>query len=133
MDYIDKIKLEQTKHIFERNFKITRMYAEYLERYPEVICEDMISALTEDGSISKEEAVVALLSEIFALNFENAEDRALIRDYLTPSVRLLDKRKYESNPYYKNIKLDNIKDGNWEIRIDPAPPAPLRSPRIRID
>lgn len=116
MTDIDRIKLERLKETFINNFKITRMYAEYLERYPEIITEDMINTLTEDGDISKEEAIVALLSEIFALDFDNKDDRVIIRDYLIPSVRILDAKKYENDPYYKNIKLDEIKDGSWEIR-----------------
>ena len=122
MKDIDRIKYDRIKSTFERNFRITRMYAEYLERYPEVICEEMVNALTEDGSIDKKEAIVALLSEIFALDFERHEDKILIRDYLTPSVRLLDRKKYENNPYYKNITLNNISDGDWEIRLEEYKP-----------
>lgn len=122
MNEIDKIRLERINKTFENNFKITRLYAELLQRYPEIITKEMIDTLTEDGSITKNEAIVGLLSEIFALDFENAEDRRLILDYLTPSVRLLDKSKYENNPYYKNIRLENIKDGNWEIKIEEYKP-----------
>ncbi len=118
----DRIKLGRLKETFDRNFKITNMYAEYLQRYPEVITEEMINTLTEDGEITKEEAVIALLSEIFALDFGNPYDRVLIRDYITPSVRILDKNKYENDPYYKNIKLDGIKDGRWEIRWEEYKP-----------
>lgn len=112
----NRIKFERLKETFINNFRVTRMYAEYLERYPEIITADMINTLTEDGSISKEEAIVALLSEIFALDFDNKDDRVIIRDYLTPSVRILDAKKYENDPYYKKIKLDEIKDGSWEIK-----------------
>lgn len=122
MNEIDKIRLARLEDTFERNFRLTRLYAEYLERYPEVITAEMIDTLTEDGEITREEALVALLSEIFALDFEKIEDRILIRDYLTPSVRLLDAKKYENNPYYKNIKLENITDGNWEIRWEEYQP-----------
>ncbi|MBE6532842.1 MAG: hypothetical protein E7676_04975 [Ruminococcaceae bacterium] len=122
MNEIDKTRLGRLKDTFSRNFRITQMYAEYLERYPEVITKEMIDTLTEDGEITREEALVALLSEIFALDFERAEDRILIRDYLTPSVRLLDTKKYENNPYYKNIKLENINEGDWEIRWEEYPP-----------
>lgn len=118
----DRRKLDRLISTFERNFKITRHYAEYLERYPELITEEMINTLTEDGEITKEEALVALLSEVFALDFEKSEDRILIRDYLTPSVRLLDAKRYEENPYYKNVKLENLKDGDWEIRWEEYKP-----------
>ena len=122
MNEIDKIRLARLEDTFGRNFRLTRLYAEYLERYPEVITAEMIDTLTEDGEITREEALVALLSEIFALDFEKIEDRILIRDYLTPSVRLLDAKKYENNPYYKNIKLENITDGSWEIRWEEYQP-----------
>jgi hypothetical protein len=108
--------------VFSRNFRVTRLYSQYLERYPEIITKEMIDTLTEDGSITRKEAIVALLSEIFALDFDNAEDRKIIRDYLTPSVRILDAKKYENNPYYKNIPLDDIKDGTWEIKNESYEP-----------
>ena len=122
MNNSDKIKVERISKIFENNFKITRLYADLLQRYPEVITSEMVDTLTADGDITKEEAIVGLLSEIFSLDFDRSEDRRLILDYLTPSVRILNKDKYENNPYYKNIKLENIKDGNWEIRIEEYKP-----------
>ena len=122
MKDFDKIKLERILSTFENNFRVTRLYAQLLERYPEIITKEMVDTLTSDGSLTKEEAIVGLLSEIFALDFEKNEDRRIIMDYLTPSVRILDKTKYENDPYYKNIKLDNLKDGSWEIKIEEYKP-----------
>ena len=122
MNEIEKLKFDRLTRVFERNFRVTRYYAEYLERYPEVITKEMIDTLTEDGSITNEEALVAILSELFALDFDNSDDRILIRDYLTPSVRLLDAKKYESDPYYKNINIPNVKDGSWEFRWEEYAP-----------
>ncbi len=116
MDIKEREKLARLTKTFDRNYRVSRMYTEYLEHYPEVITSEMVDTLTADGRISKSEAVVALLSEIFALDFSNAEDRIIIRDYLTPSVRILDAEKYRNNPYYKNIKIENFKEGTWELR-----------------
>ena len=118
----DNIKFQRLDETFERNFKITNLFSSLLTLYPEIITSEMVDTLTEDGRISKEEAIVALLSEIFGLDFANPDHRPLIRDYLTPSVRLLDAKKYEADPYYKNIKLSDIKDGNWEIRMESYAP-----------
>ena len=118
----DRIKFERICDTFERNFKVTRLYADYLERYPELITKEMIDALTEDGDLTHEEAIVGLLSELFGLDFDNHEDRIIICDYLSKSVRLLDRKKYENNPYYKNIRLDAVVDQNWEIRIEDYAP-----------
>lgn len=122
ISYSDKLKIDRLLDTFSKNFRLTRMYAEYLERYPEIITADMVNALTEDGSVTREQALVALLSEIFALSFENADDRVMIMDYLTPSVRILDAKRYTENPYYKNITVPSITDGNWELRRESYAP-----------
>ncbi|MBQ2875577.1 MAG: hypothetical protein IJE25_01065 [Clostridia bacterium] len=121
MTFQDKIKLNRFFETVSDNYRITRIYAEYLERYPELIKAEMVDALTEDGDISREEAIVALLSEAFALDFSKAEDRRLIMNYLTPSVRMLDPQKYINNPYYKNIRIENIRRGGWELKNECYP------------
>ena len=115
-------RFEALRGVFERNFRITRLYAAYLEHCPELIKEEPVKILTSEGDISRTEAVVALVSEILGLDFEKAGDRELIRDYLTPSVRLLDAKRYENNPYYKSIRIDNVVDGRWELRREAYEP-----------
>ena len=121
MDYKDKLKIERLKAIFEDNFMITRLYANYLEHYPEVITKEMVEMLTESG-ITKEEALVAILSEIFGLDFENTDDRRLIMEYIMPSVRIMNGEKYTSNPYYQRVKIPNVTDGRWELRQESYKP-----------
>ncbi len=123
MDFKNKEKLLRLRHTFDLNYKLTNLYAFYLERFPEIITEDMIATLTEDGEISEKEALIALVSEIFALDDANGgDDRRLIRDYLAKSVRVMDAEKYKNNPYYKNIKIENLKDGEWEFRLESYAP-----------
>ena len=118
----DRLKYERLVHTFEMNFRITKMYALYLERFPELITREMVDTLTEDGFLTREEAIVAIISEAFGIDMERGEDdKELIRAYLTPSVRMLDPKRYTENPYYKNIKISNIKEGNWEYREESYP------------
>ena len=121
MDYKNKLKIERLKETFENNFRLTRLYANYLEHYPEIISEEMVNTL-ESAGLSKEEALVALIAEIFGLEFENTKDRKLIMDYLTPSVRVMNAERYTENPYYKRVKIPNIKDGSWELRQESYKP-----------
>ena len=116
MDFKDKVRLDGLIRTLKRGYRLTQLYAAYLERCPDMISSDMIAALTEDGTLTKEEAIVGILTEAFGLDFEIPEDRILIRDYITPSVRLMRAEKYQNNPYYKSIKIPKIKDGDWEFR-----------------
>ena len=109
--------------VFHDNFRITQLYALYLERFPELITRELVADLTGGGYMSESEAVAALLCEIFGLDTEkSADDRRLYRDYILPSVRMMDEKRYVSNPYYKNIPLADIKRGDWEIKTESYAP-----------
>ena len=123
MEYSDELKLKELLYTFELNYRLTRLYKAYLENCPELITKKMIDTLTEGGEIEEKEALIALLSEAFGLDYERGGDeRRLIRDYITPSVMLLDAEKYKENPYYKNIVIENLTDGNWELRRESYEP-----------
>ena len=119
---MEKVLIDRLRATFDANFRLTRLYARLLEECPDVITEEMIRAMTEDGDTTKEEAIVAILSELFGLDWDNPKDRTLIRSYLIPSVRILDAKRYTENPYYKNIKISDIKDGDWELRLESYKP-----------
>lgn len=122
MNIIDKERVERLSETFLYNFEITRYYAWYLEFCPTVINSEMIEELTRGGDMTVKEAVTALLGEIFGIDVDSgAHDRRLLRDYLTPSVRILDAKRYTENPYYKNIKIENVKDGDWELKLESYP------------
>lgn len=123
MQYTEKEKVERLRHTFDLNYRVTQLYATYLEHFPELINREIIDELCRDGSISEREALVALICEAFGLDDANGGDeRRIIRDYVRPSVRLLDTTKYTENKYYKNIKIDNVKDGKWELKQEYYPP-----------
>lgn len=122
MTYQEREKFERLFSVFDDNFRVTRLYADYLSIFPEIITADMIDSLTESG-IEAEYAVSALLSEIFALDTDGKEsDKRILRNYIIPSVRILDAKRYTDNPYYKNIKLPNVKLGNWEFKNETYAP-----------
>lgn len=117
------IFFENLRTVFHDNFRITQLYALYLERFPELITRELVADLIGGGYMSESEAVAALLCEIFGLDTEkSADDRRLYRDYILPSVRIMDEKRYVSNPYYKNISLSDIKRGDWEIKTESYAP-----------
>ena len=122
LSFSDKLKMDRLCDRFKRNFRITELFAIYLERFPDIINKNIISELCGDGSIAAADALPALLGEIFGLETDaNPEDRILMRDYIIPSVRLLDADKYMANPYYKNVKLPDVKSGDWEFKNEVYP------------
>lgn len=122
MDIRDREKFARLEKTFELNFRLTKLYANYLEHYSEIIDKDMIDALCGDGTIDVKDGLVAILCQIFGLDIDGSPDeRILIRDYITPSVRVMDAEKYRNNPYYKNIRIPEIKKGRWELKREKYP------------
>ena len=122
MDIRDREKLSRLEKTFQLNFKLTRLYANYLEYYNRVINAEMIEALCGDGEIEITDGIVAILCQMFGLDIDgSADERVLIREYLTPSVRIMDADRYRNNPYYRNIKIPEIKSGRWELKRETYP------------
>lgn len=127
MTVFDKEKLLALRKTFDINYKVTNLYARYIQNFPELITKDMVSTLTEDSDITKEDALAALLSEIFGLDIDRpsneADDKRIIMNYIYPSIRFSKATKYTENPYYKNVApKEAVKDGNWEIKWEYYPP-----------
>ena len=122
MDIREREKFKRLEKIFELNFRVTRLYANYLEHYNEIINAEMMNALCGDGSIDEKDGFAAILCQIFGLDIDGSSDeRTLIREYITPSVRVMDAEKYRNNPYYKNIIIPEVKKGKWELKREKYP------------
>ena len=122
MDFRDREKIKRLEHTFNLNFRLTRLYANYLEHYNEIINADMMQALCGDGSIDEKDGFAAILCQIFGLDIDGTQDdRILIREYITPSVRVMDADRYRNNPYYKNITIPTVKKGRWEFKREKYP------------
>jgi hypothetical protein len=122
MTEAEKSKLLRIIDTFRQNYRLTQLLSRYLNLCPELITKEMVDALTEDGTLSTSEAVVALLAEILGLDFSVSEDRVLIRDYLPKTVRILDTSPYYNDPYYKNVKIRNKRVGRFELKNESYKP-----------
>lgn len=122
MNAAEKIKIERLFDTYRRNFAFSHMQNKYLALCPEAIRPDMIDELMRDAGITKKEALEAYVSSIFGLDYDNADDRALIKDYIAHSVRLLNAKKYRDNPYFKNVKPTPRTFGKWDLKYEKYPP-----------
>ena len=119
----DVLAFERIRRVFRNNFRQTQLYALYLERFPEAITADMIDLLCDGADIDKRYAIAGILCELFGLMTDtDGEDRAFYRNYLLPSIRILDAKKYTENPYYKKVRFPDVKLGNWELKHESYAP-----------
>ncbi len=84
----EKLKIERLLDTYRRNFAFSHMQNKYLTLCPEAIRRDMIDELMRDAGIDKRGALEAYLTGIFGLDYDNADDRVFIRDYIPATNNL---------------------------------------------
>ena len=116
-------KLKRLRVVFDRNYRWWRLVADLLNYAPDILKSEMVDTLCEGTSLTREEAVGALLSQVMGLcPEENAEDRILYREYLLPSVRVYSPDRYAKNPYVREVACADTARGRWEFKTQTYPP-----------
>ena len=123
LTYKDFEKLKRLRLTFDRNYRLTHLLANYLNLAPTLITREMVDELTADGALTREEAIGAILTEVFLPNAaDDPEERILSRDYLLPAVRILDAARYENDPYYKAIDIKDATRGRFALKNESYAP-----------
>ena len=52
MNFTDKERLLRLRRTFDINYKVTNLYARYIQNFPELITKKMVDTLTEDADIT---------------------------------------------------------------------------------
>lgn len=69
----------------------------------------------KSGSIS---IIADKCFEYWGLDEDSDDDNAIFEARIIPSFEKNDINKYKNNPYYRNIKVDNKKLGNYQLVLD---------------
>lgn len=119
---LNTIDLKAAKSLEEKrklNFDILRLYSSYLNINSTLITTDLIKSITEECTCDAACAFCVILSTAFGLDEEKSKyDKILINEYIRPSVKMLDVEVYRNDPYYRNIRIPEIKKGKWELKYE---------------
>lgn len=118
----DIARVERLEKTRKTNFRFTSLLSRYLNLFSDGVKYEYIRELIDGTQTSAEEAFCAALTVLFGLDTQNEEDRIIIRKYLPNSVKCLDSFYYRSDPYYRNISFNDVKQNEWELkRLSLAP------------
>lgn len=99
------------------NERVLEMLSFYLNFNANGIKADMVKSMVDDFSVSEDEAVRMLAASLMGLDIvENLADKELFNKYFKTMLKRLDLNKYKSNPYYRNIRFENLKQGGIEFK-----------------
>ncbi len=109
-------KLREIIKIKQQNNDVSWMLCDYLNNDPCFVAKELIDSVNVDGILPEETVFFALLEGWCGLDPEtNERDRLLAFEYLRRAIKQLDVKSYIENPYYRNIKIPEVKFGNWEL------------------
>ena len=113
MNKEELIELEKIYERQEKNLLVFSQIASYLNNAPCTITSELIDEITGGNKSLEEYSYAMFLSNIFTDNEKKANE--LLKEYYLKSVKRLDKKEYEENPYYKNIKIPNKQIDKWTL------------------
>lgn len=106
-------KLQNLDKIQAKNDLFLRICSAYLNECERLVTPEIISEITSGDSRLDEGAFSAFLSSAFIEDDEL--EGQMHREYFVPSIKKINPEEYTSNPYFKNVKIPNKKEGNWTL------------------
>jgi len=104
--------------IIEDNYKVFALLSNYLNHAPDLINQREMNEIVKSG-VSYEYAFAVILAVEFGLDIiDHVEEKELFHNYFKRMIHHLDVNDYNNNPFYKNIKIPTIKDGNSELKYE---------------
>ncbi|HNX96542.1 MAG TPA: hypothetical protein PKK12_02585 [Candidatus Aminicenantes bacterium] len=112
----ERERVRQLADLRQRNNEIRWRLGDYLNDRPRSITAELLAEIDRDGALPEEMAYVALLASLCGLDpAAGGRDLRLVNDYLRPAVRRLDASSYRDNPYYRNVRIPEVRLDRWQL------------------
>ena len=112
----ERERVRRLADIRQRNNDVRWLLGDYLNDRPGAISRDLLAEVDRDGALPEETAYVALLASLCGLDPAAGErQRCLVNDYLRPAVQRLDASFYRENPYYRNVRIPEVRLDRWQL------------------
>jgi hypothetical protein len=106
------------KSIEDYNNLVLNILSNFLNYNEKSIQDKDICTLVNKYNLTDDYAYSLLLCSLYNIDTQSGEGKKLFNDYFLKIIKEQYKSYYENNEYYKNIKLNNIKYNNWEIKTN---------------
>ena len=99
------------------NREILQRLSAFMNYSADFITSDIIDELVDECGVDRKYAISLVLASACNMDItDNKEDREAFEYYFPEMIHYIKKEDYVSNPYYKNIKVTNVKEKSWEFR-----------------
>lgn len=108
--------LERIAQLKEENLRAMELYARLLSLDGAPFTPEEIASFARDSYLSEQEAFLFLLSAVLGLEPDTrAEDKSLIRHYLSPALKKMEPASYLQNPCRLLLPFPEAREGAWRF------------------
>ena len=112
-------QIKELEEVRRLNEEVLEMCANYIRNDARFITKDLMQKLIQETGVTEEEAYLLLFTSACDLSLEdNKRHREVARDYFKAAIKKLDIKVYKDNPYYKNIKMPEVREGKWQFKYE---------------
>jgi hypothetical protein len=116
-------KIKELTQIRQKNNDVSWLICDYLNDNACAITKEMMEEVNPNKEIPEQTIYFALLTFICGLDTQNNEtDKQLANDYFRKAIKQLRIESYIENPYYKNIKIPQVKFCDWQFEYEKYQP-----------
>ncbi|MBO5213042.1 MAG: hypothetical protein J6B60_05825 [Clostridia bacterium] len=105
--------LNEIKERMNKNALFLNICAKYLNNYERLVTSEIMTDITGGNKAFDESAFTSFISSAFIEDIEL--ERKMEYEYFIPSIKKLSPEQYKNDPYFKNIKITDKKQGNWSL------------------
>lgn len=105
------------EQIKANNERLMNLFSLYLNLSPRAVDMADVTDIAQSCHIPPEHAYAQVLAALWGLDSMGA-DRDFFRSWLLPSVFALEKADFEADEYYRTVRPEGGKAGEWELGYD---------------
>ena len=131
----NKSLIEELEIVNDTNVSISQLFLDVLANR-DFTNADEIQTLAKNSKLPEEDIYVSVLGEYFGIDWDDEENKEIFEELVKPCFNHLEPHKYLSNPYYKLVSTQEVKDGKYELVIDkylPYEPFPYKDLAFKGD
>ena len=116
IEYIEKLN-----NTLDLNISLGEMFSSLFSNY-EITDKKEIEVLASNYHKSTRDIYLDKILDYWEIDLDFEDNESFYSNYIEPCFFEIDVKEYKDNPYLKNVKVNNIKDGDYELVIDKFKP-----------
>lgn len=116
--------INSLEEILNLNLSLGDMFSSLFSNY-DLYNKSEIESLARLNKENIREAYLETLLDYWEIDLDYEDNKNFFDSYINPSFKEINPQEYLNNPYFKNIRIKNIVDGDYELKIDKFVPYEL--------